>query len=134
MHLHQRWFFRASSGALVLAAALAARPLAATAQSVSNGKALFEKCLACHSAEAGAAHKTGPNLFGIVGRKVGGADGFGYSDGMQAANASGMVWSVDMLDTYLANPMAFLPRTRMAWAVREERARKDLTAYLETLK
>lgn len=59
------------------------------------------KCGACHSFERGAAHKTGPNLFGIVGRKAGSAAGFKYSPDLEGA---GFVWTADRLRLWLADP------------------------------
>ncbi|MDT8375368.1 MAG: c-type cytochrome [Mariprofundaceae bacterium] len=36
------------------------------------------KCKACHTFDKGGANKTGPNLFGIMGAKMGSVDGFNY--------------------------------------------------------
>ena len=38
------------------------------------------KCKGCHTFEQGGANKTGPNLFGIMGKQKGSVDGFSYGD------------------------------------------------------
>ena len=40
---------------------------------VAAGEAVFAKCKSCHTIDAGGANGTGPNLYGVVGRKPGSA-------------------------------------------------------------
>lgn len=107
----------------------------AAAQNADNGKRLFEKCLACHAVGPGAANKNGPVLNGVAGRVLGGAPDFTYSDAFKAANAAGRTWTDDALSGYLAAPLVFLPKNKMAFgAVADAGERADIIAYLKTLK
>lgn len=49
------------------------------AADIGKGANVFKKCAACHKLEDGA-NGTGPYLYGVVGRPVASAPGFGYSD------------------------------------------------------
>lgn len=106
----------------------------AEAQNADAGRVLFAKCLACHSAAAGKGHRTGPNLFGVAGRAAGSAEGFVYSDAMKAAGEGGLVWSDEKLEAYLGDPTGLVPESKMAWTVKEAGERRDLVAYIKTLK
>ena len=77
----------------------------------------------------GAAHKQGPNLNGLFGRKTGQAEGYAYS----AANVSkGITWDEDTLFEYLLAPKKFIPGTKMVFAgIKKENERLDLIAYLK---
>ena len=105
---------------------------AAPAANVANGKALFGRCAACHTADKGGANGLGPNLYGIVGRKAGSKKDFSYSAAMRN---SGIVWSNQKLDGYIAHPADVVPGNRMAFAgLPEAKQRADLLAWLSTLK
>ena len=73
---------------------------------------MFEQCKVCHSVEPGAPNLTGPNLHGILGRPVASLEGFAYS---KVLRESGIVWSEETLDAFLANPLEYLPSNRMAF-------------------
>jgi cytochrome c len=116
----------------VLAVAMvAAVPAVASAQDAEAGKAVFNKCKACHSTEAGK-NMVGPSLAGIVGRKAGTAAGFNYSEAMKG---SGKTWDAAALDAYLADPKGNIPGNKMVFVgVKDEADRKNLIAFLGTLK
>jgi cytochrome c len=95
------------------------------------GKTAFKKCGLCHTTEAGK-NKIGPSLFGIVGRKSASLENFNYSEAMKKFDHT---WDEGSLDTYLADPRATIPGTKMIFpGIKDKAERDDVIAYLETLK
>ena len=114
---------------LVAFLVLGAKPTLAA--DVEAGKIAFKKCALCHTAEAGK-NKIGPSLFGVVGRKSGSVDNFSYSEAMKNFDHT---WDTETLDTYLADPRAVVPGTKMIFpGIKDKTERDDVIAYLETLK
>jgi cytochrome c len=103
---------------------------AASAQGdAEKGAKVFNKCKACHTVEADGQHKIGPNLHGLFGRTAGTAESFKYSDAMAQ---SGIVWSPETVDAYLADPKGYIPNNKMAFVgLKKEDERANVIAYLE---
>jgi cytochrome c len=98
---------------------------------VEAGKADFKKCALCHTTEAGK-NKIGPSLFGVIGRKAASVENYNYSEAMKKFDHT---WDAQTLDTYLADPRATVPGTKMIFpGIKDEKERQDVIAYLETLK
>lgn len=92
------------------------------------GERVWGKCRACHKLDGG--NGTGPYLNGVVGRPVGGADGFGYSS---ALAEHGGDWTPDLLNAFLENPRGSMPGNKMSFAgLPDIEDRANLIAYLET--
>ncbi|MCK0196286.1 cytochrome c family protein [Ancylobacter sp. 6x-1] len=97
----------------------------------TKGATVFKKCMACHAIGEGAVNKVGPELNGIVGRKMGAIEGFDYSDTLKGHNAAGDTWTAEQLDKYLANPRADMPGVKMVFAgLPKDGDRADLIAFL----
>ena len=93
-----------------------------------RGQKLFEECHACHAVERGA-QGVGPGLHGVFGRRAADRDDFRYSP---ALKRSGITWTPQTLDTYIADPQKAVPANRMPYAgMPEARDRADLLAYLQ---
>jgi cytochrome c len=101
----------------------------AHAQDAAAGEKTFTVCRACHQIGPGAKDAVGPVLNGVVGRKAGTYPGFAYSD---ANKDSGIVWTPEELEKYLANPQKVVPHTKMIFpGLPSEQQRKNVIAYLE---
>jgi cytochrome c len=95
------------------------------------GADVFKKCLACHTPNKGDRNLVGPNLWGIVGRKVASVSGFAYSDAMKS---HGGEWSWEQLAKYLHKPADAVPGNKMVFqGVTDNTDLADLLAYLRKL-
>lgn len=109
-------------------------PVLLASASAEDGAKVARKCASCHNFEEGAANKTGPGLYGVVGAPIAAHDGFAYSDVLNELGASGETWTYDALNEFLASPKAFAPGTKMTFAgLRSESERADMLAYLQSL-
>lgn len=112
-------------------APIAALLKTAGAPNVEAGKAVFKKCATCHTVDKGGENKTGPNLYGIIGRPVGSHAGFGYSD---AVKAKGGNWGWEDFAHYIWKPTEGVPGNKMAFVgVQDPQDLADLMAYMRTL-
>ncbi|SPJ23622.1 c-type cytochrome [Palleronia abyssalis] len=98
---------------------------------VGAGERVFGKCRACHQLEEGA-NAVGPYLYGVVGRDIGAADGYGAYSGALSEVAD--VWSPENLNHFLENPRGWAPGTSMSFnGLPSVEERANLIAYLDTL-
>ena len=118
---------------LVLAAlGLAAATGTASAADVAAGEKVFAKCKVCHAVGEGAKNKVGPEINGLAGRKMASvADFKGYGADLKAMGEAGKVWDAATLATYLTDPKAFNPGTKMAFAgVKDATELENVVAYV----
>lgn len=118
---------------------------AAFAGDVEKGEKGFKKCKACHTIVSDAGEtivkggKTGPNLYGVVGRTLGTAEGFAYSASMVAAGEAGAVWDAENFAAFTADPNAFLQeetgdsKAKSKMSFRLKSGAEDVYAYLESV-
>jgi len=94
----------------------------------ARGEARFQDCAACHRLEAGA-NNVGPSLHGIFARKAGELVDFRYSPAMRR---SGIAWTPETLEKFIADPQNMVPANRMPYAgMTSASDRADLIAYLQ---
>ena len=116
-----KWLIAAASVAVVLSA-----PNASAGDAVLGAK-VFNICKACHEIST-PKKKVGPSLQGLIGRTAGTLADFPYSDAMKN---SGIVWNVDTLKAYLADPKGNIPGNKMPFGgVKKPDDLENLLAYL----
>ena len=95
-------------------------------------KTFRKKCMGCHTVAKGESDRTGPNLWGIVGKAKAASEGYRYSASLVSL---GGVWSEADLVAFMAGPRTFLPDTKMTFpGLKKEQDRADILAFLNTLK
>ncbi len=98
--------------------------------SIERGQQAAKQCELCHNLGKGQVNKIGPDLYGVVGRKVASEPGFDYS---AALKAKGGTWTFDALNPWLTNPRADVPGTLMTFAgISNEHQRAEVIAYLNS--
>jgi cytochrome c len=121
------------AGAAVLVVAGAPFQVTVAAQAAPDGATLYkQRCQACHQITAGKAMPTGPNLYGVVGRKAAAAPvPFNYS---AALKKSGLTWTRANLDKYLSAPTNMVPGTKMIIAIPNAAQRSAIIDHLARTK
>jgi cytochrome c len=130
---------------LMIATAASALMLAGAAFAEGDadaGAKEFNKCKSCHmivaddGTEIVKGGRTGPNLYGVIGRQAGVQDGFRYGDSLVAAGEAGLVWDEETFVAYVQDPKGFLAeylddsgaRSKMSYRLRK--GMEDVYAYL----
>ena len=111
------------------------------AADIVKGEEQHKKCVQCHNFDQGGANLQGPNLYGLVGRKIASHEGFKYSTGagsLTEKGADGSVWDYEHLDRFIERPKGYASATAMNFAGINSRItglqdRMNLIAYLRTL-
>ena len=129
------------------AAAFALTAFAAQAGDIDAGASAFQsQCQNCHNVTdadgevlAGRPNvRTGPNLYGVIGRQAGTYDGFRYGGSLVEAGEAGLVWDADSMVPYLLDPNSFLretldnnrARSQMSFRVRDDATAENIIAFL----
>ncbi|MCA3437234.1 MAG: c-type cytochrome [Rhodobacter sp.] len=122
--------------------------MALAAGDAEAGKKIFNQCQTCHvvadpdgNVLAGKNAKTGPNLYGIIGRPAASYEGFKYGDGIKEAAAKGLVWDEANLTVYVQDPTKFLDeftgnpklKSKMVFKVKKEEDAANVAAFLASL-
>ncbi len=128
------------TAAVPLAAAAASVPAAATAPAaaavdpalVEAGEKVFRKCKVCHTIGDDRKKRTGPALTGVIGRRMGGVEGYRYSRALREAAEAGRVWDEEALAAFLNRPKKFMKGTRMVFVgLKKEADIEGLIAYMK---
>lgn len=114
----------------------------AFAGDIAAGEKTIKRCKACHSVASEdevflKGGKTGPNLYGVIGRVAGTAEGFKYTDDLVAAGAAGLVWSEENFALFVADPKTFLndfsgASVKTAMTYKLKKGGEDVASYLAT--
>lgn len=129
--------------ALIAVLATAAVP-AFAAGDATKGEAVFKQCQACHAVIDDAGEvlagkgKTGPNLYGVIGRQVGSYPDFKYGDSIVAAGETGLIWDEAGFIDYVQDPVKHWKtvlndksaKSKMSFKVKNEAVAADVYAYL----
>ena len=134
--------------AALLALSFAAPAFAESHASMGDaeaGEKTFAKCKSCHmivsddGEEIQKGGRTGPNLYGVIGRTAGAVDDYRYGDDLVAAGEAGLVWDEETLASYVADPRGYLreylddssARSKMSFKLRD--GSEDVAAYLASV-
>ncbi len=126
---------------------LTAGPSLAAGDAAAGAKT-FNQCQTCHvvvnpagEVLAGKAGKTGPNLYGVIGRAAGTYPEFKYGESITALGATGFVWTEDLVAEYVQDPAKFLKghipddkaKTKMSFKLKKPEDAANVAAFLASL-
>ena len=129
---------------LMTTAALLALAAPAFAEGdAAAGEKAFNKCKSCHMIVSDEGEtivkggKTGPNLYGVVGRVAGSVEDFKYGNGLKEAAEAEFVWTEEEIATYVADPRGWLSdkgynnKSKMTFKLKK--GGEDVAAYLASV-
>jgi cytochrome c len=97
---------------------------------LTHGEKVFKKCSACHMIVSNGKNMIGPNLWGIIGKKIASAPDYKYS---KALTSYAKNWSFEEINGFLIKPQAYIKGTKMAFAgLRKEKDRASVILYLNS--
>ncbi len=102
----------------------------ATLEALPNGEQVFlRRCAICHALGPEGGRRAGPTLYGVFGRRVGGLDGYAYSEALTTRN---FIWTERTIDELFdLGPDKYVPGTKMpVQRIAEARDRRDLIFFL----
>jgi len=103
------------------------------AADVKAGEAVFAKCKSCHTIAEGGPNGTGPDLWGVVGRKPGSHAGFAYSAGMTDFGAKQPIWDYEHIYEFVKAPQKYINGTKMTFVgLKKPEDRINVIAYLHS--
>ena len=101
---------------------------------IAAGKEVATKCQSCHNFDSGGPNMTGPNLYGVLGRKPGTHPGFAYSQGMTDFGAKQPVWDYSHVNDFVTAPQKYIDGTKMTFVgLKQRQDRINVIAYLHSL-
>jgi cytochrome c len=110
-------------------ALLAQLPAPYDTADLENGRLHFNLCRACHTIIQGAPNMTGPNLYGVFGRRVASVPDYDYSAALKSKD---WTWDANHLNGWLRDPQAYVPGTKMGfYGLHNDKDRIDTIAYLK---
>ncbi|WP_417677662.1 c-type cytochrome [Pseudodonghicola sp.] len=126
-------------------AALIAAPALADDGDAAKGEKLFGKCKACHSIITDSGEvivkggRTGPDLYGVIGRQAGTFPDFKYGPDLVAAGEAGLIWNRKAFLEYVQDPRKFLQhhlddkKAKSMMSFKLPKGGEDVYAYLTSL-
>jgi len=127
--------------AIAVLAALSVSTPALAEGDPEAGETVFKKCRSCHMIADGdnviqKGGKTGPNLYGIIGRAAASQEGFNYGDSLIAAGEAGLVWDEEQFVAYVQDPRQYLrdylddSKAKSKMTLKLRKGMEDVYAYL----
>lgn len=129
----------------LVATAFAGPAFAQGSGDAAAGEKAFKKCKSCHMivADDGTVlvkgGRTGPNLYGIIGKPAGTVEGFKFGKDIIAAGEAGLEWTGEEFVAYTQNPRNFIREylgddgAKSKMTFRLKKGGEDIYAYLLSL-